>query len=365
MEPKRGYLCGAMEARPALSSRPVAIWVMAGVFMLIIQVLLGGITRLTGSGLSITEWKPILGAIPPMDEASWLKAFDQYKQIGQFKQLNAHFTLSDFKFIYFWEWFHRLWARLIAVAFAIPFLIFLVQRRFRREMISPLLILFGLGALQGLLGWLMVKSGLNEENVYVNHIRLAIHFIAAMVLVVYAWWFGLRLLVPSSGYTKAPALRKFTFLLLAVLTLQLIYGAFMAGLKAAVFAPTWPLINGGIWPAGMNSGKGMADLINNPITVQFIHRGLAYLLTILIVIWDQKARVVRPASNLFRASRFIPLLVVIVQVTLGVFTVLYSPDRQLLLAIGVAHQFTGMLLLLVLVWELLLLTPRSYASTPD
>ena len=211
----------------------------------------------------------------------------------------------------------------------------------------------------------MVKSGLNEENVYVNHIRLAIHFIAAMVLVVYAWWFGLRLLVPSSGYTKAPALRKFTFLLLAVLTLQLIYGAFMAGLKAAVFAPTWPLINGGIWPAGMNSGKGMADLINNPITVQFIHRGLAYLLTILIVIWDQKARVVRPASNLFRASRFIPLLVVIVQVTLGVFTVLYSPDRQLLLAIGVAHQFTGMLLLLVLVWELLLLTPRSYASTPD
>ena len=101
MEPKRGYLCGAMEARPALSSRPVAIWVMAGVFMLIIQVLLGGITRLTGSGLSITEWKPILGAIPPMDEASWLKAFDQYKQIGQFKQLNAHFTLSDFKFIYF------------------------------------------------------------------------------------------------------------------------------------------------------------------------------------------------------------------------------------------------------------------------
>lgn len=354
-----------MEVERNPSSRPVAIWVMAGVFMLIIQVLLGGITRLTGSGLSITEWKPILGAVPPMNEGAWQQAFEQYKQIGQYKQLNAHFTLSDFKFIYFWEWFHRLWARLIAVAFAIPFLIFLVQKRFKKEMISPLLILFGLGALQGLLGWLMVKSGLNEENVYVNHIRLAIHFIAAMVLVVYAWWFGLRLLVPATGYANAPALRKFTVFLLAVLTLQLIYGAFMAGLKAAVFAPTWPLINGALWPAGMSSGKGLADLVNNPLAVQFIHRGLAYLLLILVVIWDQKARVLAGASTLFRASRFIPLIVVLVQVALGVFTVLYAPDRQLLLAIGVAHQFTGMLLLLVLVWELLLLTPPKRALAQD
>jgi len=339
------------------SSRPVAIWVMAGVAMLIIQVLLGGITRLTGSGLSITEWKPILGAIPPMDDASWQKAFEQYKHIGQYKQINFSFSLSDFKFIYFWEWFHRLWARLIAVAFAIPFVIFLVRRQFKKEMISPLLILFSLGALQGLLGWLMVKSGLNEENVYVNHIRLAIHFIAAMVLVVYAWWFGLRLLVPVTGYTAAPSLRKYTVFMLAVLTLQLIYGAFMAGLKAAVFAPTWPLINGSLWPMGMSSGRGLSNLVNNPITVQFIHRGLAYLLFIMVVVWDQKARVLRPAATLFRASRFILLTLVFFQLVLGVFTVLYSPDRHMLLALGVAHQFTGMLLLLVMVWDLLLLSP--------
>jgi cytochrome c oxidase assembly protein subunit 15 len=335
----------------------VAIWVMAGVFMLIIQVLLGGITRLTGSGLSITEWKPILGAIPPMNEGAWQQAFDHYKQIGQYKQINFNFSLSDFKFIYFWEWFHRLWARLIAVAFVIPFIVFLVQRRFKKEMISPLLILFGLGAFQGLLGWLMVKSGLNEENIYVNHIRLAIHFIAAMVLVVYAWWFGLRLLVPANGYTAAPGLRKYTMVLLVILTVQLVYGAFMAGLKAGVFAPTWPLINGSLWPMGMSSGNGLADLVNNPITVQFIHRGLAYLLAILVLVWDQQARTLRTASILFRASRFIPLMVVLFQVILGVFTVLYSPDRHMLLAIGVAHQFTGMLLLLVLVWELLLLSP--------
>jgi cytochrome c oxidase assembly protein subunit 15 len=344
------------------SSRPVAIWLMTGVFMLIIQVLLGGITRLTGSGLSITEWKPILGAIPPLNQPDWQHAFDQYKQIGQYKQINSDFTLADFKFIYFWEWFHRLWARLIAVAFAIPFVIFILQKRFRKDMITPMVTLFLMGALQGALGWVMVKSGLNEENISVNHIRLAIHFIAAMVLVCYAWWFALRLLVPEKGYVNAPGFRKYTIILLGVLVLQLIYGAFMAGLKAGVFAPTWPLINGSLWPAGMRTGQGPNDILNNPIAVQFIHRNLAYLLAILILVWDQQARVMRTGSILFRASRFIPIVLVVIQVVLGVFTVLYSPDKHLLLALGVAHQFTGMLLLLSLVWMLLLLTaPRGRA----
>jgi heme a synthase len=350
-----------MDTKPP-SSRPVAIWLMTGVAMLIIQVLLGGITRLTGSGLSITEWKPILGAIPPLNEQAWQHAFDQYKQIGQFKQINSDFTLSDFKFIYFWEWFHRLWARLIAVAFAIPFVIFIIQKRFRKDMIAPMVTLFLMGALQGLLGWVMVKSGLNEENIYVNHIRLAIHFIAAMVLVCYAWWFALRLLVPEREYVSASGFRRYTVVLLGVLVLQLIYGAFMAGLKAGVFAPTWPLMNGSLWPAGMSSGRGLSDLVNNPIAVQFIHRGLAYLLFLMILVWDQQARGLRIGGTLFRASRFIPLVLVLVQVLLGIFTVLNSPDRHLLLALGVAHQFTGMLLLLSLVWMLLLFSaPRRKA----
>ena len=344
------------------SSRPVAIWLMTGVAMLIIQVLLGGITRLTGSGLSITEWKPILGAIPPLNEQDWQHAFDQYKQIGQFKQINSDFNLSDFKFIYFWEWFHRLWARLIAVAFVIPFIIFIVQKRFRKDMIMPMFTLFLMGALQGALGWVMVKSGLNEENIYVNHIRLAIHFIAAMVLVSYAWWFALRLLVPEKEYVSVPGFRRYTIVLLAVLVLQLIYGAFLAGLKAGVFAPTWPLIKGSLWPAGMSSGKGLSDLVNNPIAVQFIHRGLAYLLFLMILVWDQQARGLRTGGTIFRASRFIPFVLVLVQVLLGIFTVLYSPDRHLLLALGVAHQFTGMLLLLSLVWMLLLFTAARKKS---
>src|ERR1051326_6076029 len=127
------------------SSRPVAIWILAGVFMIMIQVLLGGITRLTGSGLSITEWKPIMGALPPMNEQDWNSAFDKYKQIAQYKYLNSDFTLSDFKSIFFWEWFHRLWARLIGVAFIIPFVLFWIQKRFKKEMIRPMIILFLLG----------------------------------------------------------------------------------------------------------------------------------------------------------------------------------------------------------------------------
>ncbi len=341
------------------STRPIAIWLLIGVAMLIIQVLLGGITRLTGSGLSITEWKPILGAVPPLNDKDWQFAFDQYKQIGQFKRINFDFSLSDFKFIYFWEWFHRVWARLIALAFIIPFVIFIIQKRFRANMVIPMVILFLLGGMQGAIGWLMVKSGLNEENLYVNHIRLAVHFIAAMVLVVYAWWFALRLMVPEKEYIDVPRFRRFTWVLLAILVVQLIYGAFMAGLKAAVFAPTWPLINGSLWPAGIRSGKGLADIFNNPITVQFIHRNLAYVLFILLLVWDQQARGLRTGGTLFRASRFIPMLLIIIQVILGIFTVLYSPDRRLLLALGVGHQFTGMMLLLSIIWMILIMSPRQ------
>src|SRR5216110_2117694 len=170
------------------SSRPVAVWLLVGVVMIMIQVLLGGITRLTGSGLSITEWKPLLGTLPPLNDQQWNGAFEKYKQIAQFKYINSSFTLHDFKFIFFWEWLHRVWARLIAVAFIIPFIIFIILKRFKPKMVKPMIILFLLGALQGLVGWIIVMSGLNEENIYVSHYRLAIHFILALGLVCYALW---------------------------------------------------------------------------------------------------------------------------------------------------------------------------------
>jgi cytochrome c oxidase assembly protein subunit 15 len=340
------------------SSRPVAIWLMVGVFMIIVQIILGGITRLTDSGLSITEWKPILGTVPPVNQQQWVESFEKYKQIAQSKILHSSFTLEDYKSIFFWEWFHRLWGRLIGIVFLAPFIIFLIQKRFRREMIRPMVILFLLGGLQGLIGWVMVKSGLNDEDIYVSHIRLAIHFIAALGLLVYTYWFALKLLVRSRQMNHRPAGSGIISSVLVLLIIQLVYGAFMAGLKAAATAPTWPDINGGYWPSNMVSYAGrtytfFSSIINNPITVHFIHRNLAYLILVLIIAWTvQNAR--SSGSLLFRNMRWLPLLLVLVQAGLGIAAVLTSPSKvpqhwgtfewnaQL-------HQFVALLLLLSLV----------------
>jgi heme a synthase len=323
-------------------SRAVAIWLLAGVGMIMVQVLLGGITRLTGSGLSITEWKPILGAFPPMNEQDWVAAFDKYKEIGQFKHINFDFTLSDFKFIYFWEWFHRVWARLIGLVFLIPFIYFIWKKKISSEMVIPMIILFLLGAVQGALGWIMVKSGLNEENLYVSHIRLAIHFLAALGLLWYTLWFALKLLIPDTARIHGPSLKNNTFLLLGLLVIQLIYGAFMAGLKAGAFAPTWPSMNGQWWPAGITDAKGSFFLTDNPITVQFIHRGLAYLISILIVSWYLRSKKISGAG-LFGQYNYLPV----------------SINSRALLWLGVGHQFVAMVLLMSLVFMAYLLNGKK------
>lgn len=332
-------------------SRPVAIWLVIGIVMIMIQVLLGGITRLTGSGLSITEWQPILGTIPPMNEAEWQAAFAEYQKIGQYKQINFHFDLQDFKFIYFWEWFHRVWARLIALAFAIPFVIFLWQKRFSKDMVFPMVTLFIMGGIQGALGWIMVKSGLNEENVYVSHIRLAIHFIAALILLAYALWFALKLLVPAEKTVSAPSLQSFTLFTIGLLTLQLIYGAFMAGLKAAVTATTWPDINGEMIPT-------LGNIFNDHITVQFIHRGLAYVLTLVILIGWWRARNIE-GTDLWKRWRHFPLIAVLLQLLLGILTVINAADPKALIWLGAMHQFVAMLVLGSLMMVLYLLSPAK------
>ncbi|HRQ49256.1 MAG TPA: COX15/CtaA family protein, partial [Agriterribacter sp.] len=196
------------------------------------------------SGLSITEWKPITGILPPVGDIAWQTEFDKYKQTDQFRYLHSDFSLSDFKFIFFWEWFHRFWARLLGIVFMAGFVWFLVKKKFKREMIIPLIVLFLLGALQGAIGWIMVKSGLVPEKYFVGHVELTTHFVAALGLLVYTLWFALRLLVPEQQTVHNPALKRFTMLLLFLLFVQLCYGGFMAGLRAATVAPTWPTING-------------------------------------------------------------------------------------------------------------------------
>lgn len=350
------------------SSKPVAIWLLVGVGMIIVQIILGGITRLTDSGLSITEWKPLLGTLPPLNDQQWNEAFNGYKEIAQFKHLHSYFTLEDFKAIFFWEWFHRVWGRLLGIVFLIPFIIFLFQKRFSKDMIQPMIILFLLGGLQGLIGWIMVKSGLNNEDLYVSHIRLAIHFMAALGLLVYTFWFALKLLVKPEQKIFNPSSKKFIGWIIGLLVVQLVYGAFMAGLKAATYAPTWPDINGSYFPPNMTHYGGrtysfLSALVNNPITIHFIHRNLAYLIFLLLLLWTVKA-IKDNRSSLFNIWKWLPLFFVIIQVVLGIAAVLTSPQK-LPQQWGVfewnaqLHQFVAMLLLLSLVLVFFLLNRKE------
>lgn len=333
--------------------------------MIMVQVLLGGVTRLTGSGLSITEWKPIMGALPPLSHEEWNKAFEGYKQIAQYQYLNSHFTLSDFKFIFFWEWFHRLWARMLGVVFAIGFVYFLLRKYFDKEMVVPFIILFLLGAMQGLIGWIMVQSGLNESDLYVNHIKLAIHFISALILLCYTLWFALKLLVPPSQLIINKKLNSAIILTIILLSVQLFYGAFMAGLKAAPSVPTWPLMNGDWIPPTFPD----ASWINNAINVQFIHRQLAYVLfTVVLFLGGALYRnAAKGESRLLKRFSVYTVLLVVLQVVLGISTILVAPKMGLQKfgsyeMLAEAHQLIAMLLLCSLVVDIYLV--RSSAAHP-
>ena len=328
----------------------IARWLYAGVFMLLIQVLLGGITRLTESGLSITEWNPITGILPPLNNDQWLSEFDKYKHTDQFRYIHADFSLSDFKFIFFWEWFHRLWARLMGMVFLIGFFYFLIKKQFRPNMVIPLIILFLLGIMQGAIGWIMVKSGLVPEKLFVGHIQLATHFMAALVLLCYTLWFALSLSVPANKIIVNPKLKGVTIVIFCVLFLQLIYGAFMAGLHAATAAPTWPKINGEWIPRSVNElVPAWKNLVDNKIAIQFIHRGIAYILLLAVFIWEFKARKVN-GNTLFAKTKFAPLVLIIVQVILGIETVIMSPYGNNRVWFGVAHQFVAMLFLITMIF---------------
>ena len=354
------------------SNKAVANWLIIGVVMIIIQIILGGITRLTGSGLSITEWDLGRGTLPPLNHEQWLVAFDKYKQTEQFKQLNSGFTLPDFKFIFFWEWFHRLWGRLIGVVFAIPFVIFLVQRRFKKEMVWPLVILFLLGALQGAVGWIMVASGLTGDAVYVRPTKLAMHFVLALILLAYTYWFTLKFLVKPGSFIQNNRLRTFTWIIIIFLFGQLFYGAMMAGYKAAVFAPTWPTINGEWVPSTMTApledGLSISDARyfterKAVLTTHFIHRNLAYILVAMVIAWTIMAFKQSPTPA-FRKIRWMPLLFVLIQTTLGVLTILTSTGIRAYKWnqfewMAQLHQLVALFLLLSLFHALFLLYPKQ------
>lgn len=347
-----------MNSPQVRSSKPVAIWIMVGVGMLMVQVLLGGITRLTGSGLSITQWDVVTGVLPPLGHEQWLAEFHKYQATPQYRLLNSDFTLRNFQFIFFWEWFHRLWARSIGVVFLIPFIIFLIQNRFRQNMVIPLVILFLLGALQGMVGWIMVASGLTGDAIYVNPVKLTMHFMFAMVLIGYAFWFGLQLLVADDERRPNSGLARGAIGLLALIVIQLTFGALMAGNKAATAAPTWPSINGAAWPAGIwDSALGAGNLGGNKITIHFIHRGLAYLILFCMCLFTWRA------AKVVRAF-YLPLALTLTQVLLGIGAVLFSPRIQIgrwgvFEWMAQLHQLVGMFLALMVLYVFYLVRGKS------
>ena len=293
-----------------------------------------------------------------MNEADWQTEFNKYKGTDQFKYVHSNFSLSDFKFIFFWEWFHRVWARLMGMVFLIGFAYFVVSKKIKKEMGLPMVILFLLGGLQGAVGWLMVKSGLVPEKYFVGHIELTIHLILALLLLTYTVWFALKLKVQARQMLVNPSMYKLLVIIAIVLFFQLIYGGFMAGMRTAVMAPTWPDINGYLMPPGMATMSPVVkNIFYNPITIHFIHRGLAYLLFALVIIGWFKSKTIS-GNPLFAGLWLITVLLLIVQVLLGIFTVLNSMYAGRLAVLGVSHQFVGMLLVIVIT-NLLFITRRK------
>lgn len=314
------------------------LWLFMGCFLIFGMVVVGGITRLTGSGLSITEWKVVTGAIPPLNEAQWIDAFTKYKQIPQYKLMNSDFTLSDFKYIFFWEFIHRLFGRMIGVVFAIGFIYFYRKKIISKELMPKLLFMFVLGGIQGFLGWYMVSSGLTE-NVRVSHIRLAIHLTFAFITFGYIFKVALSQLFPvksSNGYAVTKY-EKQGIAILFLLTIQIIYGAFVAGTKAGWSYNTWPKMEAEWIPESMTymfGKEGFNSLINNIASVQFIHRTLAYLILFMVLSIGISAYRDNKLEKYQKDAALILFSFIFLQVLLGIFTLLYKVP----ISLGVIHQ---------------------------
>jgi len=323
----------------ARDRRAIAAWLIACAAMVFVMVALGGITRLTESGLSITQWQPVSGVLPPLNDAEWRAAFDAYKQIPQYDAIHAGMTLAQFKTIYFWEWFHRLWGRLIGVVFLLPFLYFLARRKIPASLAPRLMLLFLLGAFQGALGWWMVESGL-EHRIEVSQYRLAAHLGMAIIIYGAILWVALDLLRPERNEI-APGMRSGVGALLTLAFVTLIAGAFTAGLRAGLIDNTFPLMDGHVVPpAWANLAPWWRNPFENPEAVQFDHRVLAvatWLGALALFLASFKARLSRFARGAVHAL----FGMVTIQAALGIATLLLVVP----LPLALAHQLGATLVI--------------------
>ena len=327
--------------------KSVIIWLLSGCALIFLMVVIGGITRLTNSGLSMVDWKLIMGMIPPLTDQDWNTTFNEYKQFPEYKKVNYLFTLEEFKTIFFWEYLHRLIGRLIGLVFIIPFFFFLIKDKIQGKLIVKTVIILCMGGFQGFLGWWMVKSGLVNDP-EVSHYRLAAHLISAFLTFAYTFWVALELMYEKEERPLVPFLRKGVLILFVITSLQIVYGAFVAGLNAGFIMNTWPKM-GETWIAESVTAinplwKNFVDGIGG---VQFVHRYLAYLVVGLVIFLVIKSTNYE-LNTTQKKSLMVLLLVVFVQFVLGVFTLLLAVPVWL----GVIHQIGAFLLLGAVVFSM-------------
>ena len=329
----------------ARTPRPLAIanWLLFVAGMVFLMVVVGGITRLTESGLSITEWRPISGAVPPLTRSDWQHAFDLYKQTPEYQQVNgpAGMGLAEFQFIFFWEWIHRQIGRLIGLAFALPLLWFAVKRQVPQGYGWKLVGLFLLGGSQGALGWFMVQSGLIGRT-DVSHFRLSAHLLLAFFIMAALIWTALDLRqLAKTGENRPSRLTSATMITAAILFIQLLLGAWVAGLNAGYVASDWPLMQGKLFPEGIDRSQGaLYALTHDLILLHFLHRWWAWIVVVALVIFARRVRSVERGASKAIHNAFGT------QILLGIATVMTGMN----IVLAVLHQAVGALVVAAFAW---------------
>ena len=316
-------------------------WLIFSSILVFLIIIVGGLTRLTDSGLSITEWELIKGILPPLNNNSWEIYFDQYKKIPQYKLLNFDMTLNEFKIIFYWEYLHRILARLIGLFFIIPLFFFYISKRIKKKYISICFIIFGLIVLQGIVGWYMVQSGLTQD-ITVSHYRLSIHLSIAIIIISSIFWLIKNILLNTNKLFFKLTINNLPFqIFILLIFIQIIIGAFVSGLDAGKIYQTWPMMGSNYLPDDLISKKITSVLeFDNHSLVQFYHRNLAYLITLYIIflgIFIYKKKI----ANLYLSLKIL-IFFLLLQIILGILTLITGLNIYL----ASMHQITSVLLVL-------------------
>ena len=343
-------------------ARAVRIWLIVGLIMVVGQIVIGGITRLTESGLSITEWKPLSGAMPPLNADDWALEFEKYQESPQYAKIFADISLSDFKFIYFWEWFHRQWARMMGLVFVVGFVVFWRKGYLDPPLMRRLGVVVLLAALAASFGWIMVASGLIDRP-WVNAYKLTLHLALGITLFSYLLWTSLKVIQPRAAGFPQAGVNKLRWPLNILLIVQLLLGGVMSGAKAALPYPTWPDMNGKFIPNILTDASAWTvenlvyyeQSLFQPALFQLLHRMTAYALTIMVLYFVYRCWKSIKSRRLSRANTLL-ISLLITQVVLGIATVMNSIG-QVPVGLGVAHQFTAIALVATVVYVNYLFQP--------